>query len=227
MNKTATAIVSLCVAICAILLTVLLGFYTVQVVSNSFGSQSNPKGNGRAELNDPAVNGADRNRAVDNNNQRRPADRPANPVIPLNSLAVFVADDDMEQAAMLAAIEEAQLSDRVEELLGNRNPNDTKTNPRDLLTGENKPHPLRSMSDEEKNRVWWEIAEIAQLHPGDEVKYTLTIVRARSIARKYQVSVLDVFNHFREGANASWRTITSPLSDDDENDDERSNQDGR
>ncbi len=216
MNKTATTIVSFCAAICAILFTILLGFYTVQVVSSSFGSQSNPKGNDRAELNDPTVDGADPNRAVDNNNNNQR--RPANPAIPLNNLAVFVADDDMEQAAMLAAIEEAQLSDRVEELLGNRSPSDTKTNPRDLLNGENKAHPLRSMSDEEKNRVWWEIAEIAQLHQGDEVKYTLTIVRARSIARKYQVSVLDVFNHFREGAAAPWRTITSPLSDDAEDD---------
>lgn len=64
---------------------------------------------------------------------------------------------------------------------------------------------LNSLTDAEKNLMWWEIAQ-ASYRTGDVAyRYTLTSEAATPIARKYGMSVRSIIRFFREGVQASWR----------------------
>lgn len=69
---------------------------------------------------------------------------------------------------------------------------------------------LYDLPDDEKNRVWWEIADASHRSGQVAFSYTLSIEQARPFAERYHVSVLEVFDFFRDGVDADWRTGTAP-----------------
>ncbi len=69
---------------------------------------------------------------------------------------------------------------------------------------------LDDYSNVEKNRIWWEIANVCRRSGDVAYEYTLTTKRAEPIARKYGVSVKDVFDFFRAGVDAPWRELDPP-----------------
>lgn len=74
------------------------------------------------------------------------------------------------------------------------------------------PMDLFALDDDEKNRIWWEIAAVARRGGAVAYRYTLTTEAALKIGEKYEVSVLHVFKFFRESATAEWRSEFPPDS---------------
>ena len=65
-----------------------------------------------------------------------------------------------------------------------------------------------------KNIIWWEIAATSYRSGRVAYSYTLTSDRAQPIAEKYGVSVYDLFDFFRQGVDADWKTPEEPPSRD-------------
>lgn len=120
-----------------------------------------------------------------------------------STFIVSVDENEFERARLLEKKRVQRLLDEADRLTGNKRNTNLDGEPPELFSFSNLP-------PEEKNRIWWEIADIASLRQEDAIRYTLTIVQARRIGKHYNTSVLEVFNLFREGANASWRTDYPP-----------------
>lgn len=122
---------------------------------------------------------------------------PVAPALQPPTTMVMVDEDDFRQARDMHETESAELES------GSR-------------PGPQKLKSLQLLPDEEKNRIWWEIASIATFHQGEEITYTLKITQAMRIARVYNTSALEIFQLFREGATAPWRTAVAPTEEGDE-----------
>lgn len=89
-----------------------------------------------------------------------------------------------------------KIEDRLAKLKAQRGPNIT----------------IRMMSNEEKNELWWRIAQIANKSgsSGGSTKWNLTQAQATIVANEYGISVPNVFEFFKQNGSASWRTANPP-----------------
>lgn len=176
MNKNTTAVTGAGVVLCALFITIALGFATFRMISTSFNS---------AQLEAEAAKAAERAREELEEKQRLQKQfddtiRETRGPVPV----VIIPEKELYTATLLAPISLEQ------------------SKPEPTVK------PFADFPDYYKNRVWWEIAMASDAskdlgNTGD--KFTLTFDMALPIAKKYGISVLDLFNFFREGAEELWR----------------------
>ena len=135
----------------------------------------------------------------------------ANNAKPNSNFFVAVDNDDIREAKRMEKKRVARLLEEADRVLG-------KLPGGENYAGPTKIHSFDKISNEEKNRIWWEIASVASLSGGESITYTLTINQAMGVGKTYGTSTMEVFRLFREGATADWRTDMNPAeetSDDD------------
>lgn len=64
--------------------------------------------------------------------------------------------------------------------------------------------PFILLSDEDKNKFWWEIAKAATRQRGDDIEFKLDTLTANKLARRFNCTPIQVMEFFRDGANAKW-----------------------
>lgn len=67
--------------------------------------------------------------------------------------------------------------------------------------------PFILLSDEDKNKFWWEIAKAATRQRGDDIVFHLDSLTANKLARRFNCTPIQVMEFFRDGANAKWLTL--------------------
>lgn len=135
----------------------------------------------------------------------------------VNNQDVITADDieyELPESRAIRNREIDDLADAINKLTGN-DPNDGHPSRKRLRS-------FDSLSDEEKNRIWWKIASVAATTKGEETKYRLTTRQAIHLSGQIGSSELDVFRLFREGVDAEWRTNTPPTEPDSDTEPEKS-----
>jgi hypothetical protein len=91
---------------------------------------------------------------------------------------------------------------------------ESASNPSDPTAGEgDKPivdtalsprSPFILLSDEDKNKFWWEIAKASTRQRGDDIEFKLDTLTANKLARRFNCTPIQVMEFFRDGANAKW-----------------------
>jgi len=194
----------------AFLMAIVLGIVCLLIINSSGGETGTQlAGENSSVGNANDANDADAN-AAKQKNRRSQKTRSNN----ADEMVVVRVDDEEYQKAEEQEREEiSKLLDEADRLISQGRKRNPKRREGKILV-------LTDLPPEEKNRIWWEIAAIAEVDDEDAIRYTLTTVKARRIGKKYTTSVLEVFGLFREGAKASWRTPAPPEELDRESNDQ-------
>ncbi len=64
--------------------------------------------------------------------------------------------------------------------------------------------PFILLSNEDKNKFWWEIAKAATRQRGDNIVFNLDTKTANKLARRFNCTPLQLMEFFRDGADAKW-----------------------
>lgn len=74
-----------------------------------------------------------------------------------------------------------------------------------------KPKPLTEYTDDEKNLLWWEIAESCKTENFvPDGQHTIDTYKLRPIADRLGIQLGDLSSFWRSGESADWRTIERP-----------------
>lgn len=207
MAKAYAGIAGVCFVLCVIFVTVTVGVVSWRTIFGEHGQTSAAQAN--------ATNAATEDGQADSDPVpfRPPAVRPnlnakQNPGKQVPHLGepkdskfyVMVADEDMRAAQEIAEEAARRLT----------TPNTAKKYPPQARVDFSK------FTDDEKNKAWWIIESYADRHEGESISYVLRINQAAIVASQFGVSVLEIFNLFREGSTAEWRTGEPPPEEEDE-----------
>ena len=196
MDKMFAGITGVCVVLCAVMITAMVAVVSFRVVFRP------PPESG--QLADNQVIG-EKDAWTPARTRRKPKDRlpnrAGNAEKTRRTMYVAVDEDDMMAAR---ALEEKRMQELLDEA-------DKLTGKKEKKSSRKKLNNFKNLSDEEKNRIWWEIESVATRYSGEEqITFTLTFGQAARISRFYNTTVYEVFRLFREGAKADWRTPEAP-----------------
>jgi hypothetical protein len=64
--------------------------------------------------------------------------------------------------------------------------------------------PFYDLTNEERNKIWWEIAGVGQRKRDEEMAFTIHPEQVNALARKYNCTTIEIFEFFRAGKNSDW-----------------------
>ncbi|MGI9517187.1 MAG: hypothetical protein ACR2NP_09085 [Pirellulaceae bacterium] len=204
-------ILAWCAVVCTVCITLLVAWFSWQVIASSLLPHTATSDSMEGKVTSDAATSDDQKRVPDRTRLPRRNDHRSEAV-------VVIADDEMARARMLESKQDGESTEQVVDT-GNTGAASDRIEPAQSQQTRPQPrapfpvrtardpgtaNPLFELSDEEKNRIWWEIAAVSERRGEVAYTYRLTTVTAGPLARKYGVSVLQIFDFFRAGVDATW-----------------------